>query len=401
MSQSRLNLSRVSDHPIHSFFDSPLLLSLQALRRHLHANPEVSNKEHETAAYVRNELTSILPEVELIDLDATGFGALVKGPASGPRVLLRCELDALPIQEINDFAHRSNFEGVSHKCGHDGHMTMLLAVAHWVAKNPPAEGEIVLLFQSAEETGDGAIAAFQSDQFDLIRPDFVYALHNIPGAPLGQILVKEGAFTPSVKSLIFRFTGKTSHAAEPEKGHNPAMAMAECIRLAEAMTLNEPERDDFFLITPVYSIMGDQAYGISAGYGEVHLTIRAWDETLFHRKCEELIEGVKKLADGQHLQCTWEWCFEFQANQNHKLAVSTVKKAAQAAEAHLVEMREPFKFGEDFGLFTQHFPGAMFGIGSGEDCPALHNPDYDFPDELTPIGASIFIHILKEHLRFV
>lgn len=400
-SQSRLNISRVSDNPINSFFDPSLLQTLQALRRHLHANPEVSNEEQQTAAHVRSELGLILPDAELIDLDATGFAALAKGKDEGPRVLLRCELDALPIQEVNDFDHRSKTDGVSHKCGHDGHMTMLIAVAHWLAKHPPVQGEIVLLFQSAEETGDGALAAFEAANFNKIRPDFVYALHNIPGAPRGQVLVKNGAFTPSVKSLIFRFEGRTSHAAEPEKGHNPALAMADCIRLTEAMTLNDPTSDAFFLITPVHSIMGEKAYGISAGYGEVHLTIRAWDEDLFKRRSDELIEKVTQIAEQQNLKCRWDWCFEFQANQNHETAVAIVKKAAQTAESELIEMREPFKFGEDFGLFTQHFQGAMFGLGAGADCPALHNPDYDFPDELTPVGAGIFIHILKEHLRFV
>lgn len=376
-------------------------MDFTAIRKELHRHPEVSNHERETARRVRRYLDEIGGIDEYVNFDGYGFAVVYKGQSDGPRVVVRCELDALPIEEVNTFDYKSEFDGVSHKCGHDGHMTILLALAHRIASNKPQNGEVVLLFQAAEETGDGAVEALNSPAFGRIEPDFIYALHNIPGRPLHEIMVREGAFTPSVKSLIFKFKGKTSHAAEPEKGLNPATAMAETILACDALTNNDPKQEDFFLITPVYTTMGETAYGISAGYGEVHLTIRAWDEALVVSRSEELIEQVTAIAQKSGLALSHEWCYEFQANVNHPEAVQTIKKACDTLNVPLRMMSEPFKFGEDFGIFTQHYKGAMFGLGSGESTPALHNPDYDFPDEIRETGTQVFYHILKQHLKFV
>ncbi len=376
---------------------SSSLSDLQDLRLYLHAHPEVSNAEFETSAYLRERLSKLPNVHEIIMLDQTGFAVVFKGGAPGPRIMLRCELDALPIHEINTFAHRSSKAGVSHKCGHDGHMTMLVAVAHAVNAHPPVQGEIILLFQSAEETGDGAVNAIQSPDFERIAPDYVYALHNIPGKPLGAVLVKEGAFTPSVKSLILRFNGRTSHAAEPEHGLNPALLMAEILYHADQVTLNDTARDDFFLITPIYQTLGEQAYGISAGYGELHLTLRAWDQDFFDAQCNDFLAAAQRIAQTHGIELTHKWCFAFQANTNHQKAVEVIRVSASTAGCTLIDMPAPFKFGEDFGIFTQRYPGAMFGLGAGEACKALHNPDYDFPDALLEIGPAIFREILNAH----
>ncbi len=380
---------------------SSSLSDLQDLRRYLHTHPEVSNEEFETSAYLR-KLLGNLPHVhEIIKLDQTGFAVVFKGREEGQRIMLRCELDALPIQEINDFDYRSSKAGVSHKCGHDGHMTMLVAVAYALSAHPPVQGEIILLFQSAEETGDGAVSAIQSPDFERIKPDFVYALHNIPGKPLGAVLIKPGAFTPSVKSLILRCNGRTSHAAEPEHGLNPALLMAEILYHADQVTLNDASRDDFFLITPIYQTLGEQAYGISAGSGELHLTLRAWDQDFFDEQCSDFLAASMRIAETHGIDMTHEWCFAFQANTNHEKAVEVIEASALSAGCTLIDMPTPFKFGEDFGIFTQQFPGAMFGLGAGEQCKALHNPDYDFPDALLETGPTIFLNILKNHLAFV
>lgn len=376
-------------------------MDFTAIRKELHRYPERSNHERDTAKRVRQFLDEIGGIDDYVNFDGYGFAVVYRGRSKGQRIVVRCELDALPIEEINTFDYASKTNGVSHMCGHDGHMTILLALAQRIARNKPDKGEIVLLFQAAEETGDGAVEALNSPAFKRIEPDFIYALHNIPGRPSHEIMVREGAFTPSVKSLIFRFKGKTSHAAEPEKGINPALAMAETIRMCDDLTLNSPERDDFFLITPVYTTMGETAYGISAGYGEVHLTIRAWDEELLVSNSQKLIDDVTALAHKSKLDLSHEWCYEFQANLNHPDAVQAIQKAAESLNMPLRMMSEPFKFGEDFGIFTQHYKGAMFGLGAGESTPALHNPDYDFPDEIRETGMQLFYHILKHHLDLV
>jgi amidohydrolase len=370
-------------------------------RKTLHAIAEVSNLEFETAKQVREFLDVIGGYTEVITLDQTGFAAVYSGLKPGNRIVLRCELDALPIHEVNGFSHRSVTDGVSHKCGHDGHMSILLEVAEFLANNRIESGEVALLFQSAEETGDGAVAALNSVNFSRIEPDFIYSLHNIPGVAKGKVLLREGNFTPSVKSLILTFHGKTAHAAEPEKGLNPDAALAETIALVHSQTRNTPKSDDFFLITTVHVNLGEKAYGISAGYAELHLTLRAWDEQLLNKECQSFLDQSVAIASRHRLHVTHEWCFEFQANVNHPEAVSNIVEAAEIADLTVERMSEPFKFGEDFGIFTQQYKGAMFGLGAGESTPALHNPDYDFPDDIRPAGARVFIELLKKHFAFV
>ncbi len=373
----------------------------QEIRTYLHRHPEVSNEEFETSKWVQAYLRTLEVIDEFIALDDTGFAAVIRGKKPGQRIVLRCELDALPIQEVNDFDYKSVKEGVSHKCGHDGHMTIMIEVARSLSKLSLESGEIVLLFQSAEETGDGAVGAIRSPNFDRIAPDYIYALHNIPKRPLSQIMIKDDAFTPSVKSVIMKFHGKTSHAAEPERGYNPATLIADAIKLAEEMTHPEVDSDEFFLITPIWMTLGEKAYGISAGYGELHLTIRSWSEELLVNRSEEYLQIIKSLTQKANVKLEHEWCFEFQANVNHTEATSVIREAAAKTKLDLFEMKEPFKFGEDFGIFTQKFRGAMFGIGSGVNTPALHNPDYDYPDALTLPAAEMFMNVLKSHLTIV
>lgn len=376
-------------------------MDFTAARKTLHRHPEVSNEEHSTSRRIREWLDELGPPDSVIELDQTGFAAVYRGKQPGLRIALRCELDALPIEEVNTFAHRSVVDGVSHKCGHDGHMSILLEVAEFASLHRPESGELVLLFQSAEETGDGAIRAFNSPNFERIHPDYIYALHNIPGVEHRTVLIREGAFTPGVRSLILRIHGKTSHAAEPEKGLNPASVMAECIQLATAQTQPDAAQNDFFLITPIYMTMGEKAYGISAGYGEVHFTLRAWDEHHLRLKSEAFFVACSERIAAQGFTLEHEWCYEFEANLNHPEPVQRIKDAAAKLSLPLVEMNEPFRFGEDFGVFTQRFKGAMFGFGAGLNTPALHNPDYDFPDETRSDAARMFIEILKSHLTFV
>lgn len=375
-------------------------MDFTAARKELHRNPEVSNEEFATSLRIRAWLDELGCPDAVVALDQTGFAAVYCGESPGLRIALRCELDALPISEINTFEHRSLTPNVSHTCGHDGHMTVLLEVAHFLARHRMMSGEVVLLFQSAEETGDGAIRAVQNDGFSRIEPDFVYALHTIPGVAKRTVLIRDGAFTPGVRSLIIRIYGKTSHAAEPERGLNPALAMSDCIRLAEAMTVADASRDDFFLITPIHMTMGEKAYGISAGYGEVHMTLRAWDEQHLQSASQMYCDQCVTSIQNKGFTVETEWCFEFEANRNHPEAAQRVREAAKVLNFPMQEMAEPFRFGEDFGVFTQRFKGAMFGFGAGEETPALHNPDYDFPDDIRSDAARLFIELLKSHLEF-
>lgn len=371
---------------------------LREIRRDFHQNyAELSTQEFKTCQRIQEILKSY-SNANVFPIGKTGVMAVFEGKEKGKTIILRADTDALPIEESNDFGHKSTDPEVSHKCGHDGHTTIMIGVAEMLQKNPINKGKIVLLWQPAEENGMGAKAVLEDEKFVEIKPDMVFALHNLPGFPLHKILYKKGAFTANVKSLIFDFKGKTAHAAEPEHGFNPAFAMAQILEKCKKITLNEPKDKDFFLITPVYADLGTKDYGISAGKGTLHLTIRAWSPELFDRLTNELIQEAEKVSKEENLHLNISWTQEFLSNQNDEEAVEIIQKSAEDLKLNHQKINEPFKWGEDFGLFTQLIPGAMFGIGSGENCPALHNPDYDFPDEITLTASNMFYKILENAL---
>jgi amidohydrolase len=370
--------------------NNELLKELVTFRKMLHANPEVSGKEYNTAKRVAEFLKSCMPTKIIENIGGTGIVAVFDSGKSGKSVMFRAELDALPIQEINTFEHASTIAGVSHKCGHDGHTTVLLGLARTLSEQKPKTGKIFLLFQPAEEDGEGAKAVFADPRFEALKPDYIYAFHNLPAYPLNQIVVKNNSFTAAVKSIIIKLNGKTAHAAEPENGLNPALAIAEIMQRSAKLSNNDPKRNDFTLITPIHIEMGEIAYGISAGYGEVRLTIRTWDEETMKKLTADIINCIDKASENHQMAITHSWTQEFYANQNDDEAIALIKETANSLSFDIFERKFPFKWGEDFGLFTQHFKGAMFGIGSGEKSPSLHNPDYDFPDEILPVAIQLF-----------
>ncbi|HCS20022.1 MAG TPA: amidohydrolase [Bacteroidetes bacterium] len=372
--------------------------ALQAFRKELHANPGVSGEEHKTAERVLAFLASCSPNAVVSGLGGTGIVATFDSGKPGPCLLFRAELDALPIQEVNSFAYASKVHGVSHKCGHDGHTTILLGLAQQLHEKRPEKGSVLLLFQPAEEDGRGAKAMLADPHFAHFKPDFVFAFHNLPGYPLHQVVYREGSFSAAVTSVIFHFFGKTAHAAEPEHGLNPALSIAHILQGCGKLSNNQPERDDFTLITPVQMEMGEIAYGISAGYGELRLTLRCWSQENMEKLSEEVLRLAEDASAKYGLYITHEWTHSFNAIENNPEAVGAVYGAAEQLGLSIHKRAYPFKWGEDFGLFTQHFPGAMFGIGSGETCPALHNPDYDFPDELLDTGVALFHQLCKDIL---
>ncbi len=384
---------------ISALLNSTFYYRLEKSRKALHSHPEVAEGEINTAAYIKNYLKTLSPDQLMSQVGGHGVIASFNGSKTGPHLLFRAELDALPIQEENTFRHRSTNEGVSHKCGHDGHMAILLGLAQKLSSHRPKKGKISMLFQPAEETGAGAEKVFQDAQFQSLNPDFVFALHNLPGYPMHQIVVKSGAFTASVKSLIIKFFGKTAHAAEPEKGINPAFAISQLITSIIELSNNDAETDNFALITPVHLHVGSPDYGISPGYAEARLTIRTWTDRGMNKLGEALLNQIDEIAKNNHLKYETAWTHVFRANHNDQEAVKAVRKAAEAGKFSLHEKNYPFKWGEDFGIFTQKFKGAMFGLGAGETTSALHNPDYDFPDELIQTGVEMFYHIATQFIE--
>ncbi|HNU56357.1 MAG TPA: amidohydrolase [Flavobacteriales bacterium] len=373
-----------------------LLRKLVYLRRELHAHPETAMEEEWTSQRIARYLEVLEPDVLLTKVGGTGILARFDGSKAGPDLLFRCELDALPIEEENTFQHRSTVEGRSHKCGHDGHMTVLCGLAERLAADRPKQGRVWLLFQPAEENGMGAKAVLADPRVADLRFDRVFALHNLPGVPQGTVRVRNNTFTAAVNSIVIQLKGRTSHAAEPEHGINPAEAMSMIITRALALANNVPSDPHMRVVTPVHALLGSKDYGISAGSAEVHLTLRCWTDEDLDALQRDVEQMAVEVARARQLELSIHYTQHFHANQNDPDTVDLVRAAVQAAGLHLSEADHPFKWGEDFGLFTQRFPGCMFGIGAGEDTPALHNPDYDFPDAIIPHGIAVFEQVIRQ-----
>ncbi len=369
---------------------------LKNLRREIHANPELSGKEINTSKKITEFLRACKPDEILTEVGGHGVIASWNSGKPGKEILFRAELDALPIKEINTFDYKSSTSGISHKCGHDGHSTILCGLAQYLAANKLKAGVVRLVFQPAEENGEGAQAILADNKFKKINPDYVFALHNLPGFPLSEVVVKEDTFTAAVNSIIINLNGKTSHAAEPEQGFNPALAVAEILKDSLSLANNFPEKKDMRVVTPVYMELGSKDYGISAGAASVHLTVRCWNDENLHRLEKNIEELSKEIAAKYSLAASFDYTQTFHANMNESSAVNLVRKSASSGKFTLVERSYPFKWGEDFGLFTARYKGCMFGLGAGENLPALHNPDYDFPDELIETGVNVFAGIIDQ-----
>ena len=368
------------------------------IRRELHQHPELSGHEARTARFVEDKLQAFHPTKVIRHVG--GHGLLVEYFFSedGPTVLFRADMDAVAVQEPDDIPHHSQTPGVAHKCGHDGHTTILLRFARMLSERPLPKGRVLLLFQPAEENGSGSKAVLDTKVLDYYKIDKAFALHNIPGYPASAVLCKEDSFTCAVVSVSITLTGKTSHAAEPQKGISPIPATLNIVDELLRWNNTDIQSDDYFLSTIVEIHVGEEAYGVSAGNSVIRATLRAKTDKLLHQHAQQLKELVatecKRTPDLQH---EMEWLEPFSANENDPQSVGMIKNAALRNNLPYIELQTPFSWGEDFGLFTQQYKGAIFGLGSGENCAPLHSPQYDFPDEVIETGATLFYTIAEEN----
>ncbi|UWQ26630.1 amidohydrolase [Leisingera aquaemixtae] len=374
------------------------LARLTRLRHALHQIPEVSGAEEKTAAMVAGYLRQQNPDQLLTGLGGHGVAAVYEGREDGPTVLIRCELDGLPIEELSDQPYRSTHPGRGHLCGHDGHMAMVAALAEDFSARRPAAGRVVLLFQPAEETGKGAAAVIADPAFRQIAPDYAFSLHNLPGLAVGQVDLCSGPANCASRGMRIKLTGKTSHAAAPQDGVSPAGAIARLLPGLAALGSGGGLGPEFALVTPTHARLGEATFGIAPGEAEVWATLRTVTDT----RMDHLITAATKLAEqvcaAEGLELAVEFDDVFDACSNHPEAVEVLRTAVAAAGCPVQMQELPQRWSEDFGQFARGAKTAMFWLGSGEAQPQLHNPDYDFPDAAIPAGAGIFLHAIRDLL---
>ena len=366
------------------------------IRENFHRHPELSGKEKETARRVADLLKGMQPTHLYTGIGGHGVIAEYVFAEEGETLLFRADMDAVAIEEHGGTGHDSLNPGTAHKCGHDGHTTILLAFADLLHRYPLAKGKILLLFQPAEETGEGAMKMLEDPFFNGRHIDHVFALHNLPGYPTAAVVCRPGSFTCSVVSCSIEITGKTSHAAEPEKALSPTPLLLQLLRTAESWDCNTPGKETYFRSTLIELHIGEEAYGVAAGQGVIRFTFRAATEKNLQtriREMEEMVAAIPKTNPEYNVRL--QWLEPFQANENTMKEAGWIKQAAQAQGLPYIEAEVPFAWGEDFGAFTQRYPGALFGLGAGTKTPPLHSPKYDFPNELIEKGAHIFYEIAK------
>jgi amidohydrolase len=368
---------------------------LVALRRALHRLAEPSDGEKESAAFIRSFLEPYAPDEIVAEIGGHGLAAVYRGKAKGPTVLLRCELDALPIPETLALDYASTREGQSHKCGHDGHMAMVSGLAPLLHDHGPVKGTVILLYQPAEETGQGARRVLDDPKFSKLSPDFVFALHNLPGFPMGKIVLMDGTFASASKGLIVELVGATSHAAEPNKGRSPALAIAQLVSGITAMPQTCTAMHEAALATVIHARVGERAFGTTPGEGVVMATLRTHTPEAMDVLSDKCIAFAKAVAGVYGLRCSTSWTEAFPTTVNDPECVRLVEEAARERGISTLRHDVPFGWSEDFGHFTAVAKGALIGLGSGGQHSALHDPTYDFPDELIDTGVTIFAEILR------
>ncbi|NJN77870.1 MAG: amidohydrolase [Saprospiraceae bacterium] len=375
-----------------------MLEIIKSLRKELHQNPELSGFEVNTARIIKTFIQRNYDTKIIENIGGNGLAVVYDFGKNGKTVVIRCELDALPIEEKNDFPHRSKNKGISHKCGHDGHIAIVAGLVFWIKEQTFQSGRIVLLFQPAEETGKGAFAVCQDERFQGVQADYIFALHNLPNEPLNQIITTPNYFSATVQSFAISLKGRESHASEPENGINPALTISELI--GSFAVLNKRNFDDknFAILTPIHINMGEKSYGISPSLGELHYTVRTWTEVIMADLKRNVETILATISTRNHLEYNINWFEYFPTTVNHNICNEIITNAAKVNNFDLQEKAYPMKFGEDFGWFSQRYKTAMFGLGSGLNTPALHHDDYDFPDEIIETGMKMFQEIIRQSL---
>lgn len=378
------------------------LQQLKEFRKQIHQNPELSGKEKVTSESVAIYLSTLNPDEIITGVGGNGVIGIFRGKQPGPNVMFRAELDALPIMEKNNLSYRSSKKNVSHMCGHDGHMTIVLALAELVSYDRPESGSVILLFQPAEETGKGAYRVIKDTKFKLHEPDYVFALHNLPGFELNKVITIDNVFACASIGLRIKILGKTSHASEPEKGNNPAFIISDILGKFRKYSLPSKNLKKVKLITPVYINLGKKALGTNAGDAELIFTIRAADTNDFLKLKDYAFatvnESITNNSNPGDFRLEHKWLEEFPITNNYAVGNNFIEQAAKIADLEHEKIHHPFRWSEDFGHFLTKYKGAMFGLGSGIDQPSLHNPDYDFPDELIGTGSLMFYNIYRSIL---
>ena len=384
--------------------------SIAAVRRDIHAHPELCFEEVRTADVVAQKLTEWGIPIHR-GLGKTGVVGIVKGRdggASGRAIGLRADMDALPMQEFNTFAHASKHQGKMHACGHDGHVAMLLAAAQHFARHRDFDGTVYLIFQPAEEGGGGARVMIEDGLFEQFPMQAVFGMHNWPGMPVGTFAVSPGPVMASTSEFKITIRGKGGHAALPHTGIDPVPIACGMVQTFQTIISRNKKPVDAGVIS-VTMINAGEATNVVPDSVELQGTVRTFTVEVL-----ELIEKRMRQIAEHHCAAHDATCeFEFVRNYPPTVNSPTEAEFARKVMAGIVGeervlAQEPTMGAEDFAYMLQAKPGAYCFIANGDGdhremghgggpC-MLHNPSYDFNDELIPLGATYWVQLAQAWL---
>ena len=382
---------------------------LKQIRRDIHAHPELCFEEQRTADVVARKLTEWEIPIDR-GMGVTGVIGIIRNGSSKRAIGLRADMDALPMQEINTFPHASRHDGKMHACGHDGHVAMLLGAAHYLSRHRNFDGTVYLIFQPAEEGGGGARRMMDDGLFTKYSMNAVFGMHNWPGVAAGTFGVTPGPMMASSNEFEVIVKGKGAHAAQPHKGIDPIMIAIQIAQSWQTIVSRNKNPLDAGVLS-ITQIHAGSATNVIPDEATLIGTVRT-----FTTEALDLIENrMRSIA--QHTAAAFDAQVEFRFKRNYPPLINHAQETAFAVEVmqsivgreRVNAQVEPTMGAEDFAFMLQEKPGCYVFIGNGEGdhrdsghglgpCN-LHNPSYDFNDELIPLGASYWVRLAESYLQ--
>jgi len=367
-------------------------------RHDIHEHPELAYQEARTAGRVAELLKEFGIDEVAEGIGKTGVVGVIRN-GEGPSLGLRADMDALPIHEETGLSYQSRHNGVMHACGHDGHTAMLLGAARYLSETRKFAGTVVLVFQPAEEGFAGARAMIDDGLFERYPVDSIYGVHNMPGLPTGTIALSPGPVMAAADSFTITVQGKGGHGAMPHLAVDPVVAASAMVSALQSLVSRELDPTKTLVIS-VTRIHGGDAFNVIPDTVELGGTVRYFDDEVGTRtqaRMHAIIDGVAA-AHGVTASMTYD--VGYPATRNHQSETDFAREvAAEVLGSEATEQR-PTMGSEDFSFFLEAKPGAyaFVGNGDGADCVTVHNPKYDFNDEILPVGASFFARLVETAL---
>ena len=374
---------------------------MQEWRRDIHAHPEIAFEEHRTAQIVADKLESFGIEVET-GIAGTGVVGTLRKGMGNRSIGLRADLDALLINETNDFKYKSKNPGQMHACGHDGHTTMLLGAAKYLSEQGNFDGTVNFIFQPAEENEGGGRVMIEDGLFDKYPVESVYGMHNIPGMPVGSFAIKPGPIMAAFDIFNLKVIGRGGHAAMPQTTVDPIIVGTKIIDAFQAIISRsiDPQEPSVLSVTQFH---GGDAYNVIPNQVEIKGCTRCFSPKVQKKLEDEMRQISESICKAYGADCEFHYEHRYPATINSEEEANLAGQVAQeiVGEERVNLSPKPGMGSEDFAYMLQEKPGSYIWIGNGdgEGSCMIHNPGYDFNDEILPIGATYWVKMAEEILK--